>query len=86
MRQRDPSALCRGHCGRPGRPRGTAADGEDYFLYLGRRLAWLGLEHDTHVLVPLPALADAVSSVGPTLVALGHTDPPALHLQFEGQH
>lgn len=65
---------------------GRLTDGADYFVYLGRRLGRLGLEHDPHVDVPQTALAEAVATVGPLLVMLDHHTRPALHLQFEGQY
>ena len=63
---------------------GRMTDGEDYFVYIGRRLGWLGIEHDGHVVVD--DLVDVAERVGPALLALGHRGVPALHLQLEAQY
>ena len=35
---------------------GRPTDGEDYFLYVGHRIGWLGVQNDIHVEVPLGGL------------------------------
>lgn len=65
---------------------GQLTDGGDCFVLLGRRLAWIGLEHDGHVRVAPDALAEAAAAVGPPLRGLGRSESPALHLQLEAQY
>jgi hypothetical protein len=65
---------------------GRMTDGEDYFLLIGRRLAWLGLEHDPYVRVGADDMNEIQLDVKRRLRAAGFTEEPALHLQFVGQY
>ena len=65
---------------------GRMTDGEDYYLYIGVRLAWLGLENDKYVNVSHDRLIDVMDNVRTKLRAAGFTQQPSLHLQFQGQY
>jgi hypothetical protein len=65
---------------------GRMTDGEDYFLLIGRRLGWLGLEHDQYVRVGADDMNEIQAEVKRRLGAAGFTEEPAMHLQFQGQY
>ena len=65
---------------------GRMTEGEDYFLYIGRRLAWLGIEHEQHLSQSAEQLSSAVADVKAKLQAAGSVQPPELHFQFIGQY
>jgi hypothetical protein len=44
---------------------GRLTDGKDYFLYIGHRIGWLGVENDGHVQVPTDKLAVAAQATKP---------------------
>lgn len=65
---------------------GRMSEGEDYFLYIGQRLAWLGLEHDSYATQSLAELSLIAELVASRLRAAGFIEAPALHYQFVGQY
>ena len=65
---------------------GRLTDGEDYFLYVGHRIGWLGLQHDDHVQVPADELTEIVTRVQSKLKEAGFDQSPAFHLQLEAQY
>src|SRR5262249_20758136 len=65
---------------------GRMTDGEDYFLLIGRRLGWLGLEHEQYVRIAGEDLAELQLDVRRKLQAAGFAEEPAMHLQFVGQY
>jgi len=65
---------------------GRMTDGEDYFLYIGRRLAWLGLEHDQHRTQSAEQLATVAADVRAKLMAADFSQSPEIHFQFIGQY
>jgi len=65
---------------------GRMTNGEDYFLYVGQRIGWLGLEHDKHVQVLLEKFTELAARVDARLKEAGFREIPELHLQFVGQH
>ena len=65
---------------------GRMTDGEDYFLFIGRRLAWLGIEHSQHATQSIEDLSSIVSDVNEKLKAAGFSQVPELHFQFIGQY
>jgi hypothetical protein len=65
---------------------GRMTNGEDYFLYLGIRFAWLGLEHDQYMNVSRQQLMETISDVQTKLKTAGFEQLPSLHLQFVGQY
>lgn len=65
---------------------GRMTDGEDCFLFIGRRVAWLGLEHDSHAARSAEQLAATAADVQTRLQTAGFAQAPALHLQFIGQY
>jgi hypothetical protein len=65
---------------------GRMTDGEDYFLYVGRRLAWLGLEHEQHLKQSAEQLATLAADVKSRLKAAEFTQVAELHFQFIGQY
>lgn len=65
---------------------GRMTDGEDYFLFIGRRLAWLGLEHEQHSAQSTDHLVSVFNDVNAKLKVAGFSQPPFLHLQFIGQY
>lgn len=65
---------------------GRMTDGEDYFLYIGHRLAWLGLEQGQYAAHTLERLSAVASDVKAKLAAARFSQPPELHLQFMGQY
>ena len=65
---------------------GRMSDGEDYFLLIGRRLAWLGIEHDPYECIAADDLNQIQLDVKRRLHAAGFVEEPALHLQFEAQY
>jgi hypothetical protein len=65
---------------------GRMTDGEDYFLYIGRRLASLGIEHDQHVTQSVEQVSSVAADVKTKLKAAGFSQPPELHFQFIGQY
>ncbi|MDR7272098.1 hypothetical protein J2X20_004772 [Pelomonas saccharophila] len=65
---------------------GRMTDGEDYFLYVGRRVAWLGIEHDQHLKQSAEQLASIATDVKAKLRAADFAQAPELHFQFIGQY
>jgi len=65
---------------------GRMTEGEDYFLYVGRRVAWLGIEHDQHLRQSAEQLASVAADVKAKLRAADFAQPPELHFQFIGQY
>jgi hypothetical protein len=65
---------------------GRMTDGEDYFLYIGRRLAWLGLENGQHSAQSLEQFSSMAVDVKAKLKAAGFLQSPELHFQFIGQY
>jgi len=65
---------------------GRMTEGEDYFLYIGRRLAWLGVEHEQHLKQSAEQLSSTAADVRARLQAAGFAQQPELHFQFIGQY
>ncbi len=65
---------------------GRMTDGEDYFLLIGQKLAWLGIENDPYSTQTVEGLSSIVSDVNARLRAVGLSQVPALHFQFIGQY
>jgi len=65
---------------------GRMTNGEDYFLYIGHRLGWLGLEHEAHVQISLEQFTEIQANVRAKLKQAGFSESPALHLQLNAQH
>jgi hypothetical protein len=65
---------------------GRMTDGEDYFLYIGRQVAWLGLEHEQHLAQSAEQLSSTAADVQAKLTAAGFAQAPELHFQFMGQY
>lgn len=65
---------------------GRMTDGEDHFLLIGRKLAWLGIEHDQHSTQSIERLSSIARDVDASLKAAGFAQPPGLHFQFMGQY
>ncbi|MGM9480054.1 hypothetical protein ACS5PN_02570 [Roseateles sp. NT4] len=65
---------------------GRMTEGEDYFLYVGRRLAWLGIEHDPHQARSAEQLSAVVEDVKAKLQVAGFSESAELHFQFIGQY
>ena len=61
-------------------------DGGEYFLFIGERLAWLGLEHDSYSRVDPRDLAETMDRVATKLRHAGFSNTPSLHLQFVAQY
>lgn len=65
---------------------GRMTDGEDYFLYIGTRLASLGIEHDQYVTQSVEQLSALAADVQAKLRAAEFPQSPELHFQFIGQY
>ena len=65
---------------------GRMTDGEDYFLYIGKRLASLGIEHDQYVTLSVEQLTSLCADVNAKLRTADFPQPPELHFQFIGQY
>ena len=65
---------------------GRMTDGEDYFLYVGHRLGWIGLEGDRYTTLSEPQFIEIAASVRKRLVEAGFREQPGLHLQHEAQY
>jgi len=65
---------------------GRMTDGEDLFLYVGQPLGWIGLEHESHVMLSEPQFLEIAASVRKRLVEAGFQEQPKLHLQLEAQY
>ena len=50
---------------------GRMTDGEDYFLYVGHRLGWLGVENDAYVQLTLDKLIEMATGVQARLKEAG---------------
>ena len=61
-------------------------DGEDYFLFIGKRLAGIGLQADSHVAYSARSIAALSSDVDNKLKTAGFSGVPALHFQLEAQY
>jgi len=58
---------------------GRMTDGEDCFLLVGRRLGWLGLEHDSHVSLTPSQLSRYATQVDAKLIEAGFPGESSLH-------
>jgi|GEM_PF-1199044 hypothetical protein len=65
---------------------GRMTDGEDYYLYVGHRLGWIGLEGDRYITLSEPQFIEIAASVRKSLVEAGFREQPGLHLQLEAQY
>jgi hypothetical protein len=65
---------------------GRMTEGEDYFLYIGKRLARLGLENSQHSAQSIEQLSSLAIDVRVKLKAAGFLQSPELHFQFIGQY
>jgi hypothetical protein len=65
---------------------GRMTNGEDYFVYVGHRLGWVGVENDGYVQIPLDELIEMATGVQAKLKEAGFRESPALHLQLEAQY
>ena len=65
---------------------GRMTEGDDYFLYIGRRLAWLGLENGQYSTQSLEQLSSVAADVKVKLKAANFLQSPELHFQFIGQY
>jgi hypothetical protein len=65
---------------------GRMTDGKDYFLYVGYRIGWLGVENDAHVQVALDKLIEMATGVQAKLKEAGFPESAALHFQLEAQY
>ncbi len=65
---------------------GRMTDGEDYFLYIGRKLATLGVEAEPHVAHPVTSIISLAHDTAQRLKSAGFPQEPALHLQLEAQY
>lgn len=65
---------------------GRPTEGENYFLYVGHRIGWLGVENDTYVQVPLDKFSEIATRVQARLKEAGFSENPALHLQLDAQY
>ena len=65
---------------------GRMTDGEGYFLYVGHRLGWIGLEGDRYITLSEPQFIEIAASVRKSLVEAGFREQPGLHLQLEAQY
>lgn len=65
---------------------GRMTEGEDYFLYIGRKLATLGLEAESHAVLPIASIVAIAHDTAERLKHAGFTQEPALHLQLEAQY
>ena len=59
------------------------APGERYFLFLGRRIAKLGVEDSAAVQIGADEMVQIVSEVTDRLRQCGISDPPSLFAQFQ---
>jgi hypothetical protein len=65
---------------------GRMTDGEDYFLYIGQKLAWLGVEHAPYTRQTLSQLSAAAIDVERKLKEAGFAQSAEMHFQFIGQY
>lgn len=65
---------------------GRVTEGEEYFLYVGHRIGWLGIEYDSHVQVRTDELTEIVTIMQSKLKEAGFNQSPALHLQLEAKY
>lgn len=65
---------------------GRMTNGEDYFLYIGRQLGWLGLEHQSYQRLQPTALAKIIDEVDARLAQAGIGGNAALHWQLIAQY
>lgn len=65
---------------------GRMTDGEDYFLYIGRIVASIGLQANPYVAHPLPSLVHIAQDVDARLQQAGFREKPALHFQLEAKY
>lgn len=65
---------------------GRLTNGEDYFLYLGKRIAMLGLENDTHSAQSADHLSTLAEQVSAQLKAAGFTQPAEFHFQLIAEY
>jgi len=65
---------------------GRRTDGEDYFFYIGRKIVWLGSEHDFYIALGTNELAEIASTVQARLKEAGLSEIPAFHFQMEAQY
>lgn len=66
---------------------GRMTEGEDYYLYVGRRVASIGLEAASHTAVSRQSLQALFDDVDRRLATAGLSSTlPALHFQLEAQY
>ena len=65
---------------------GRMTVGEDYFLYVGHRLGWIGLQHNKHTTLSEPQFLEIAASVSKRLLEAGFQEQPERHLQLEAQY
>ena len=65
---------------------GRMTDGEDYFLFIGKRMAAIGLQADSHVALSARSIAAVSADVDVKLKAAEFSAEPALHFQLEAQY
>jgi hypothetical protein len=65
---------------------GRMTDGEDYFLYIGRRLTSIGLQAESHTTHTVAGVVAMASDIDPRLVQAGFRERPALHFQLQAQY
>ncbi len=56
-------------------------NGEDYFLYIGKKLGRLGVEYSDYDCIETEKLQNIISRVDTTIKSLGYSEIPALHVQ-----
>jgi hypothetical protein len=65
---------------------GRMTEGEDYFLYICRRLASIGVEADPHTAHSIAGVVAIAHDTAQRLKDAGFTEQPAMHLQLEAQY
>jgi hypothetical protein len=65
---------------------GRLTDGEDIFLFIGRKITVLGLENDPEASCSESELTRHFSEVAEKLNSMGIEEPPKLHLQLEADY
>ena len=65
---------------------GRMTEGEDYFLYVGRKLATLGVEAEPHAAHSIVSVVAIAHDTAQRLRDAGFSGQPALHFQLEAQY
>jgi len=65
---------------------GRMTDGEDYFLYIGKRIAWVGVENEQYSAQTIERLLSVAEEVATKLKAAGFSQLPELHFQLIAQY